>query len=107
MPNAGDHSFNFIASEQTAQDLASFGVKGAVNRRHHLDPNPQLKELHMPQMNLKFVSLNLFSKNLLSVDLSENKIKSLPEEVAMITTLQTLKIDGNQIEALPKDLWKL
>ena len=61
----------------------------------------------MPQMNLKFVSLNLFSKNLLSVDLSENKIKSLPEEVAMITTLQTLKIDGNQIEALPKDLWKL
>lgn len=38
-------------------------------------------------MNLKFVSLNLFSKNLLSVDLSDNQIKTLPEEMSLITTL--------------------
>lgn len=61
----------------------------------------------MPQMNLKFVSINLFSKNLVNIDVSENKIKSLPEELATITTLQMLKIDQNQIETLPKDLWKL
>lgn len=41
----------------------------------------------MPRINLKFVSLNLFSKNLLNIDLSENKIKSLPEEIATISTL--------------------
>ena len=49
----------------------------------------------MPQMNLKFVSINLFSKNLVNIDVSENKIKSLPEELATITTLQMLKIDQN------------
>ena len=46
-------------------------------------------------MNLKYVSLNLFSKHLVNVDLSDNKIKSLPEEVCLISTMQTLKIDGN------------
>ena len=61
----------------------------------------------MPRINLKFVSLNLFSKNLLNIDLSENKIKSLPEEISTISTLQVLKIDKNLIECLPRDLWKL
>lgn len=61
----------------------------------------------MPRINLKFVSINLFSKNLLNIDLSENKISSLPEEIATISTLEVLKIDQNQIVSLPKDLWKL
>ena len=76
-------------------------------RKYQIDQNPQLTELKMPRINLKFVSLNLFSKNLLNIDLSENKIKSLPEEIATISTLQVLKIDQNLITSLPKDLWKL
>jgi len=61
----------------------------------------------MPRMNLKFVSINLFSKNLVNIDLTENKIQSLPEEVASISTLQVLKVDQNLLSCLPKDLWKL
>ena len=49
----------------------------------------------MPRMSLKFVSINLFSKKLLSVDLSENMLASLPEEICAISTLQTLKLNQN------------
>jgi len=41
----------------------------------------------MPGINLKFVSLNLFSKKLLNIDLSENMIRSLPEDIATIEPL--------------------
>ena len=63
------------------------------NRKYHLDQNAALTDLKMPRINLKFVSINLFSKNLLNIDLSENKISSLPEEIATISTLEVLKID--------------
>lgn len=61
----------------------------------------------MPRINLKFVSLNLFSKNLLNIDLSENKIKTLPEEISLIVSLQNLQIEQNLLERLPRDIWKL
>lgn len=41
----------------------------------------------MPRINLKFVTVNLFSKNLVNIDLSENKIKMLPDDVTAIGTL--------------------
>ena len=44
-------------------------------------------------MNLKSVPINLFSRNLINIDLSENKIRTLPEEISTINTLQYLKVD--------------
>ena len=38
-------------------------------------------------MNLKSVPVNLFSRNLINIDLSENKLKTLPEEIATINTI--------------------
>ena len=78
-----------------------------MNQKNFLDQNSQIIDLKMPKMNLKFVSINVFSRSLINIDLSENKIKTLPDEIANIGTLQMLKIDHNLIEALPKDLWKL
>ena len=105
-----EHTFNQIYTQhQQASSKPTSGPKAAnaPNRRYHIDQNSQLTDLKMPRINLKFVSLNLFSKNLINIDLSENKIKSLPQEISTISTLQNLQIESNLIECLPRDLWKL
>ena len=54
-----------------------------------------ITQLKMPSMNLKFVSVNLFSSKLMNIDLSQNLLKTLPEELSDIYTLEHLKIDHN------------
>ena len=92
-----EHTFNRLQlqSKQASGPRAHHAVPTKHSRKYNIDQNPQLTELKMPKINLKFVSLNLFSKNLQNIDLSENQIKTLPEEIATISTLSVLKIDQN------------
>ena len=66
-----------------------------------------MKELKMVRMNLKFVTVNMFSTTLKRIDLSHNKIIRLPDEITDISELEHLKVDYNLIVALPERFWQL
>jgi hypothetical protein len=66
-----------------------------------------MKELKMVRMNLKFVTLNMFSPTLRRIDLSHNKITKFPEDVTEIANLEHLRIDHNQFKSLPDSIWRL
>jgi hypothetical protein len=58
-------------------------------------------------MNLKFVTVNMFSLNLRRIDLSHNKIARFPEDVTEISNLECLRIDHNEFKHLPDQIWRL
>jgi hypothetical protein len=66
-----------------------------------------MKELKMVNMNLKFVTANMFCVSLKRIDLSHNKLAKLPDEITEISDLEHLKIDHNLIETLPDHIWKM
>lgn len=61
----------------------------------------------MSNMQLKFVTINMFSMRLIKIDLSQNKIASLPVEIVKISTLMVLNCEGNTLSDLPPELWRL
>ena len=50
--------------------------------------NTRVKDLVMAQMGLKFVTVNMLSPNLKMIDLSGNKITTLPEELSNLIHLE-------------------
>ena len=57
----------------------------------------RMKELKMVNMNLKFVTANMFCTSLKIIDLSHNKLAKLPDEITEISDLTHLKVDHNLI----------
>ena len=76
-------------------------------RLYHISQNALLFDLSLPSKDLKFITVNLLSKNLKLIDLQNNKIEALPEEVADLTFLEKLKIDNNLIKVLPSKIGRL
>lgn len=58
----------------------------------------------MPSKELKFITVNMLSKNLKLIDLQNNKIETLPEEISDLIYLEKLKLDNNQLKHLPSKL---
>ena len=58
-------------------------------------------------MNLRFATINMFSVRLRHIDLSWNKIASLPEDIVKIPSLQTLKLSHNLLTKMPREMWRL
>lgn len=67
----------------------------------------QQTELLMPQMSLKFATLNMFNLNLQVIDLNYNKIAVLPRELVEISNLRSLKLAYNELCCLPPEMCKL
>jgi len=61
----------------------------------------------MPNKDLKFLTVNMLSKNLKLIDLQNNKIEMLPEEISELMFLEKLKIDNNIIKSLPIKIGQL
>ena len=83
------------------------GRRTPKSRKYGLSQNTMVTQLKMPTLGLKFVSVNLFSSKLTTIDLSQNLLKTLPEELSDIHPLEHLKLDHNQLTRLPSQLWKL
>jgi Leucine-rich repeat (LRR) protein len=58
----------------------------------------------MPSKELKFITVNMLSKNLKLIDLQNNKIETLPDEISDLIYLEKLKLDNNQLKKLPMKL---
>jgi len=87
------------------QKVEDNGSVNSAQKRYLMSSNSRMKELKMVRMNLKFVTVNMFSTTLKRIDLSHNKIIRLPDEITDIAELEHLKIDHNLIESLPDRLW--
>lgn len=55
-----------------------------------MSSNKQLKDLCMPNKDLKFLTVNMLSTNLKLIDLQGNKLASLPDEITDILCLEKL-----------------
>ena len=80
---------------------------GRTRKQYHMSQNAFLFDLSMPNKDLKFVTVNMLSKNLKLIDLQNNRIESLPEEISELLFLEKLKVDANNLTCLPKKIYKL
>lgn len=58
-----------------------------------MSQNALLFDLSLPNKDLKYITVNMLSKNLKLIDLQNNRIETLPEEIADLTYLEKLKVD--------------
>jgi hypothetical protein len=65
------------------QSLKKQRISSTVKRSYGMSDNKQT-DLKMPHMQLKFVTVNMLSLRLLTIDLSNNKIVALPNEIVLI-----------------------
>ena len=92
---------------QSSENWLAKGFEGSDSKRYNLASNSRMKELKMVNMNLKFVTANMFCTSLKRIDLSHNKLAKLPDEITEISDLTHLKVDHNLIETLPDHIWKM
>ena len=108
--NFADNPTRILKASSTTPNLCNWTDTGSINsaqKRYLMSSNNRMKELKMVRMNLKFVTVNMFSTTLKRIDLSHNKIIRLPDEITDISELEHLKVDYNLIVALPERFWQL
>lgn len=77
------------------------------------EPNVLRKAIGVPETlrnstsNLKTISVGMLHMNLKTIDLSYNKIRSLPDEITQLLSLQELRLDHNLLHRLPAQFWRL
>jgi Leucine-rich repeat (LRR) protein len=72
-----------------------------------MSQNALVFDLSMPNKDLKYITVNMLSKNLKLIDLQNNRIEYLPEEIADLKYLEKLKVDSNNLKCLPALLYQL
>ena len=60
-------------------------------------------ELKIVRTDLTLLSVKKLNLQLKMIDLSNNKIRSLPPELLLLSNLVSLNLKGNLLESLPKD----
>jgi Leucine-rich repeat (LRR) protein len=60
-------------------------------------------ELVVNRSDLRHLSVSRLNYQLKIIDLSCNKIKSVPPEILLLVNLVSLNLKGNQLETLPED----
>ena len=96
-------NINISTGSCIVSDVIHNDLKSALK-----DPE-QVRHLNLSLNNLKKHSLNKLShfKNLISLDLSYNDIKILPESILECTHLKKLNLSNNPIQSLPEEISKL
>lgn len=79
------------------------GTQGPLQNREQIQLTGPA-ELKLGRADLTQLSLMKLNYKLKMVDLSNNKIRSLPSELLLLTNLVSLNIKGNVLEALPEDV---
>ncbi|VDK49325.1 unnamed protein product [Anisakis simplex] len=77
--------------------------------QQHIDNARKSRILQLKGCNLKIVpeQLNEVSGILRNLDLSENRIRELPESVGLFNNLKQLHVSSNQLQALPDEVGML
>lgn len=92
--------------------MDSKGASQALNalksaKKYNVSENANLFDLSLQNKELKYITVNMLSRNLKLIDLQNNKLESLPEEVSDLCFLEKLKVDHNVLKVLPYRLDKL
>jgi Leucine-rich repeat (LRR) protein len=64
-------------------------------------------DLKLTNLKLKFVSVNMFSAGLQTIELSHNQLLVLPHEICGLHSLRVLTVNNNLLSQLPDQLWRL
>tara|TARA_B110000285_G_scaffold227158_1_gene287986 strand:+ start:1300 stop:1500 length:201 start_codon:yes stop_codon:yes gene_type:complete len=66
-----------------------------------MDKKSTQTELIIANKDLKFITVNMLNMNLKSLNLSGNKIQTLPTEICDLVNLEELSIFKNYVNKLP------
>ena len=72
--------------------MDSRGAKAAIKstKGYQMSQNSRVKDLQLPNKQLKFITVNMLSTHLKFIDVQGNKLSSLPEELANLHSLEKL-----------------
>lgn len=76
----------------------------ASKKQYAISENPNFIDLNLANKDIKYLTVNMLSRNLKAVDIQSNKIESVPEELSMLVYLEKLKLDNNLLKRLPANL---
>ncbi|KAI3637962.1 hypothetical protein MIR68_003573 [Amoeboaphelidium protococcarum] len=97
-------NLNGLELEQLPDDLASLNCLISYCPNHSFTPKIQL-DLSWNKLNILNSSSVLWTiSNLVYLDLSNNGLTYLPEEIAMLSKLQTLVVRCNELQYLPVEM---
>ena len=71
----------FLDSAGAASAIAA--MKG--HKKYQMSENAMLFDLSLPNKDLKFITVNMLSKNLKLIDLQNNRIEVLPDEISNLS----------------------
>ncbi|KAI8788690.1 leucine-rich repeat-containing protein 57-like isoform X1 [Biomphalaria glabrata] len=106
-PNKGHGSSSFQDSRHSSESLKR--IMGNSNLKQHIETAQKTGVCQLRHMTLKEVpeELQKLSKNLRTVDLSDNKITHLPPWFTSMTTLKNFTLNNGTLVSLPEDFGKL
>lgn len=81
---------------------ATFGKK-----RYQMDQKSTQTHLVIAKKDLKFITVNMLNMKLQTVDFSDNKLVTLPDEICELSQLKQLKLDRNVLQRLPDNIGSL
>ena len=84
-------------SGRNLNDLSSTTAK----KKYQMDKKSTQTELVIANKDLKFITVNMLNMNLKSLNLSGNKIQTLPTEICDLVNLEELSIFKNYVNKLP------
>jgi Leucine-rich repeat (LRR) protein len=87
-------------AEESGRNMADSSYS-TVKKKYQMDKKSTQTELIISNKDIKFVTVNMLNMNLRSVNLSGNKIQSLPNEICDLVHLEDLSIFKNHVNKLP------
>lgn len=93
---------NKVVKEEIKEKVRIEGGKIPKNIKGRKD----IGELHLIRMNLRIPQWITEIEGLEVLNLSFNKISSIPKEIKLFESLKILNIEGNNLKTIPSHLWK-
>lgn len=69
-----------------------------------MDQRSNQTKLSFIKRDIKFLTVNMLNKNLVEIEVQNNKIKYLPDELCELSNLAMLNCSSNLIETLPDNI---
>ena len=87
------------AEVRGSQSLSRTGNRSRLpsRKRYQMDQRSTQTKLVVAKKDIKYLTVNMLNKNLIEIDLSGNKIGSLPDELCTLSCLETLDLSSNSL----------
>ena len=88
-----------VAEVRGSQSMSRAGNRSRLpsRKRYQMDQRSTQTKLVIAKKDIKYLTVNMLNMHLVEIDLSGNKISSLPDELCTLANLETLDLGSNQL----------